>query len=170
MKSFELASSYIMIGVSVYIALRNGMIVLRRRANRNHSLFVLLSLAVAGVLVIQAVALQPENAQKRMGLAGWGLATTCLFFAILPWLFASYSNLRQSKLLVGSVIFWFVLLGMNLVLLDGNSFDVLHHLVPLGLSESGNQTSLNTGLAPCRRRASSRCPSATAVPLTNSLV
>jgi PAS domain S-box-containing protein len=147
MKSLELAASYIMIGVSVYIALRNGVIVLRQRANHNHFLFLLLSLAVTGILAIQAVALQAATAQERIGLVLWEVGATCFFFAVLPWLFASYSNLRQRKLLVGSAIFWSVLLGMNLVLIDVNSFDVLHDLVPWGLSESESQTGLNASLA-----------------------
>jgi len=123
----------IMSGICAFAALHHGLAAVRRRVNRIHLLFALLSLAIMGLVLARAGAYQAQTVATLVMLRKWEVSSVCLFFAIFPWFIADYTGIRPRKLLLGFSAFFASIFAINLVLPLGIQFTSLPQLSYLDL-------------------------------------
>ncbi len=89
-----------MSGVCAFAALHHGLAVMqRRRGNRIHLLFALLSVLIMAMILAKAGAYQAQTAQALVVLRKWEVSAICLFFVLFPWFIAEFTGVRPRKLL-----------------------------------------------------------------------
>jgi PAS domain S-box-containing protein len=133
MSGILIPTLYVMSGICAYAALHHGLAALRRRANRIHLLFVLLSLLVTAFILAKASAYQAQTAQELVAMRKWEISFVCIFFALFPWFIADYTDVRPRKLLKGLTAFWALLFAVNLSLPYGVQFVDLPRLTYFSL-------------------------------------
>jgi len=122
MSGILIPTLYAMSGICVFAALHHRFAVFRRRVNHIHLLFALLCLLLAAFILTKAGAYQAETSQALVGMRRWEVSFICLFFSLLPWFIAEYTEIRPRKLLVGLSVFWALLFAVNLILPYGIHF------------------------------------------------
>jgi PAS domain S-box-containing protein len=107
---------YVVSGVCAFAALHHGLAVMRRRVNRIHLIFAVLSLSIMALILAKAGAYQVQTGQELVALRKWEVSAICLFFALFPWFVAEYTDVRPRKLLVGLSVFWGLMFAVDLSL------------------------------------------------------
>lgn len=113
---------YVMSGICAYAALHHELAATRRRVNRIHHLFALLSLVVGAYILARAGAYQAHTAQELVAMRRWEISLVCIFFSLFPWFIAEYTGIRPRKLLLGLIVFFASIFIVNLVLPYGIQF------------------------------------------------
>ena len=113
---------YVMSGVCACTALHHGLAVMRRRVNRIHLLFALMSLLTAALIMARAGAYGAHSVAELVTMRRWEIAIFCFFASAFLWFIADYTGVRPRKLLLGLAGFWVVLFAANLALPYGVQF------------------------------------------------
>ncbi|MBT9611917.1 MAG: PAS domain-containing protein [Burkholderiales bacterium] len=119
MKEILVPALYVMSGVCAYTALHHGLAVLRRRVNRIHLLFALMSLLTAALIMARAGAYGAHTVSELVAMRRWEIVFLCFFVPAFLWFVADYTGIRPRKLLFGLSGFWALLFAVNLALPSG---------------------------------------------------
>ena len=128
MSGIFVTTLYVMSGVCAFAALHHGLAVLRRRVNRIHLLFALLSLAIMGMVLARAGAYQAQTAEALVAMRKWEVATVSFFFSLFPWFIAEYTGIRPRKFMLGLTAFFVLMFALNLIQPYGLQFTGLPRL------------------------------------------
>lgn len=128
MNGIFLPSLYVISGVCVFAALHHGLAAMRRRVNRIHILFSLMSAVIAGYVMVRAGGYTSETAAELVTMRRWEVVFVCIFFVLFLQFIAEYTGVRSHKLISGLTLFFFVLFVVTLNLPYGTQFIELPHL------------------------------------------
>jgi PAS domain S-box-containing protein len=133
MSAIFIPTLYVMSGICAFAALHHGLAAMRRRVNRIHILFAVLSLLVMVLILAKAGAYQAQAAQALVALRKWEISAIAIFFALFPWFVAEYTGVQPRKLLFGLSIYFALMFTVNLVLPYGIQYVDQPHLTYFGL-------------------------------------
>jgi PAS domain S-box-containing protein len=74
------------------------------------------------LILAKAGAYQAQTVPALITLRKWEISAVCLFFMLLPWFVAGYTNVRPRKLLIGLTVFWGLIFAANLVTPYGTQY------------------------------------------------
>jgi PAS domain S-box-containing protein len=114
MSAILVPTLYVMSGVCAFAALHHGLAAMRRRVNRIHILFAMLSLSIAVLVLAKAGAYQAQTIRELIAMRKWEISAVCVFFGFFPWFVADYTDIRPRKLLPGLTVFWGLIFVINL--------------------------------------------------------
>ena len=128
MSGIFLTTLHITSGFCACSAMHHGLAFMRRRMNRIHILFALMSILTAGLVVARAAAYSAQTVNELVAMRRWEVTALCFFVPAFVWFVAEYTGIRPRKLLVGLTVFWVLLFAVNLILPYGVQFTNLPRL------------------------------------------
>lgn len=105
---------YLLSGICVYATITHLSIALRRPLNHVHMLFAGMCLLIALFGLSEAAVYQAQSVAEAMRLQKVSMVEISLFFMLFPWFVAVYTGLRPRVFLVGSSLWFGLLIVVNL--------------------------------------------------------